>query len=88
MEKYLKLYQNLEKCYLNLSFHQYLNFPDEVRENTCKAEKDALLEYLHSDSMNNENIVKERINLYKSKIIIFISFLENLDRVVGGNYTI
>jgi hypothetical protein len=75
MEKYLKLYQNLEKCYLNISFHQYLNSPEEVKENTCKAEKEALLEYLHSDAMNNENIVKERINKYKSKIIKFISFL-------------
>jgi hypothetical protein len=65
MEKYLKLYANLEKCYLKLSYTEYVMSPDEVKENTCKTERDALADYVNSDAMNHENILRERINQYK-----------------------
>jgi len=66
MEKYLKLKANLEKCYIKLSYAEYLMSSDEVKENTCKAERDALTGYLNSDSMNHENILRERIDQFQS----------------------
>lgn len=67
MEKYLRLHNNLEKCYTKISFIQYVTLSDEVKENTCKAEREALAEYVNSDAMNHEHILKERINYLKSK---------------------
>ncbi len=68
MEKYLKLTKNLENCYLKKSYKLYLISSEEEKENTCKAERQALAEYVNSDALNHENIVKERINEYKSNL--------------------
>jgi hypothetical protein len=88
MEKFLKLHQNLERCYLKISFIQYVTSSDEVKENTCKLERDALVEYLNSDALNHENILKDKIKYLKSNFFLFlyINILDKQEKAVSGNY--
>ena len=46
-----------------LPYKFYFFSSEEVKEQSCKKERDDLIDYLNSDAMNFENIIKERIKL-------------------------
>jgi hypothetical protein len=71
MEKFLDLHENLEKCYLKIPYKVYILATDEARENTCKKERELLAEYVNSDMLSHESVLKERIEFYKGNCILF-----------------
>lgn len=72
MDKLISLNERLGLCYSKISYITWHQLPEDQKEEFCKREKTDLVDYLNSDSLLHENIVKEQINNYKSKISIFI----------------
>jgi hypothetical protein len=65
MEKFTQLHDRLALCYNRIPYNQYFTLSEDAKEETCLKERQAVVEGLNSDSMNFENILKDRINVIK-----------------------
>ncbi len=78
MQKLEQFSQRLSYCYAKVPYLKYFNSSEDAQEEICRKEREDLSEYLNSDSMNFENVLKERINA-----------LEVIEKkTAGGSYTI
>jgi hypothetical protein len=68
MEKFVNLHNKLAYCYSKIPYNKYLELSDDEKDEICSRERQAAVEQLNSDSMNFENILKDRINLLKGKL--------------------
>jgi hypothetical protein len=71
MEQLHKLHQRLGKCYQKYNYVQYFHLREENKNKICKSEKEALIDYVKSDSLSHENILKARIAEEQSKYLNF-----------------
>lgn len=69
MEKFVNLHTKLAYCYSKIPYIKYLQLSDDEKDEICSRERNAAVEQMNSDAMNFENILKDRINLLKGKIL-------------------
>jgi hypothetical protein len=69
MEKYDELYNKLANCYKKIHLTEYKRLAEEDRDAICQREKADFKNYVNSDSMNFQELVKERLAQMESKII-------------------
>jgi hypothetical protein len=65
MDKFLELNDKLSQCYHRFHFSDYLRLSNDEKEQVCSKEKTDLRNYLNSDSMSHENILKEKLSYYE-----------------------
>ncbi len=65
MEKFLELHEKLSQCYHRIHFTDYIRLPDEEKEEVCSKEKTDLRNYLSSNNMSHENILREKLSHYE-----------------------
>jgi hypothetical protein len=69
MEKFADLHTKLAICYRRVPYVKYLQLSEEEKDEICTRERQAVVEQLNSDSMNFENILKDKINHLKGKLL-------------------
>lgn len=67
MEQLHTLHSRLGKCYQKYNYVQYHHLNEDSKNKICKAEKDVLINFLNTDSLNHENILKQKISEEESK---------------------
>ena len=70
MDKLNQIHSKLANCYSKVSYKEYFFWNEEMKEEICLKEREALTEYLNSDALNFENIVKESIANLKGNLSI------------------
>jgi hypothetical protein len=69
MERFIQLHEKLYLCYNKISYKDYLIWSDEQKDETCLKEREALVEYLNSDKMDFENVVKENLAKRRGRFV-------------------
>jgi hypothetical protein len=70
MDKLNQIHDKLANCYSKVSYKDYFFWTEEMKEETCLKEREALTEYLNSDALNFENLVKHSIANLKGNLLI------------------
>lgn len=86
MEKYHQLHKQLALCYNRKDYIDYFNLSDEEKERVCKREREELSDYLQTDSVNFDNVLKERIQYWESKNYIFKFFIDRAKVASADDY--
>jgi hypothetical protein len=76
MDKFVNLQEKLVNCYIKIPHKKYFFLPEEIQEQTCLKERNDLTEFLNSDRMNFDNILKDRVEFLEGNNFkeIFIYF--------------
>lgn len=61
MEQLHNLHQKLGRCFQKYNYIHYYHLKEDHKNKICSAEKTALEEYINSDSLKHENILKAKI---------------------------
>jgi hypothetical protein len=70
MDKFLELHDKLSHCYYRYHFSDYLKLSDEEKDELCIKEKTDLRNYLNSNNMSHENILKEKLSNYECNTLL------------------
>lgn len=71
MDHFIELHDKVFNCYRKISWKAYQNLSDDDKEYICKKERDALVAYVDSDSLNHENVLNEKIKVMKGKLLYY-----------------
>ncbi len=70
MNKFMDLFEKLSNCYNRIHYLDYLKLSSDEKDDVCSKEKADLRNFLNSDSLSNENILKEKISYSEGKVTI------------------
>jgi hypothetical protein len=65
MDKFLEFHDKLSQCYHRIHFTDYIRLSDEEKDEVCSKEKSDLRNYLNSNNMLNQNILREKLSHYE-----------------------
>jgi hypothetical protein len=63
MEKFKDLHNILEYCYTRTRYDIFKELPQEQQERVCQKERENLIEYVMSNEMKIENIIKSKLKV-------------------------
>jgi hypothetical protein len=71
MDKLIELHEKVSLCYSKIPWKAYQSLSQDEKERICKKEREEFVTYVDSDSLNHDNILKEKMTQLDGKYIKF-----------------